>query len=111
MEISHAFEVVLEYVGALVFGACYRKSKYEKYLREKYVHVHVSRKPKYSTGCKCNSISPNSLVPQGHTKIVELLLTRGAHVDHQTKTGCTPLMEATREGHYEVLRGGAGREG
>ena len=39
---------------------------------------------------------------KGHTKIVELLLQRNAHVDHQTKTGCTPLMEATREGHYEV---------
>jgi hypothetical protein len=32
----------------------------------------------------------------GHHEVVELLLDQDSHVDHQTKTGCTPLMEATR---------------
>ena len=32
----------------------------------------------------------------GHYRVVELLLRNKSNVDHQTKTGCTPLMEATR---------------
>ena len=28
--------------------------------------------------------------------MVDLLLKHNSKVDHQTKTGCTPLMEATR---------------
>lgn len=38
----------------------------------------------------------------GHVGVVELLLKHSSKVDHQTKTGCTPLMEATREGHVAV---------
>ena len=33
---------------------------------------------------------------KGHERVVQLLLGRGSAVNHQTKTGCTPLMEATR---------------
>jgi ankyrin repeat domain-containing protein 17 len=33
---------------------------------------------------------------KGHPSVVELLLQRKSNADHQTKTGCTPLMEATR---------------
>ena len=32
----------------------------------------------------------------GHKDVVLLLLQSHSNVDHQTKTGCTPLMEATR---------------
>ena len=33
---------------------------------------------------------------KGHENVVTLLLDRLSNVNHQTKTGCTPLMEATR---------------
>ena len=33
---------------------------------------------------------------KGHLQVVRLLQERGSTVNHQTKTGCTPLMEATR---------------
>ena len=32
----------------------------------------------------------------GHVEVVDLLLKHNSKGDHQTKTGCTPLMEATR---------------
>lgn len=32
----------------------------------------------------------------GHVEVVDLLLKHSSKGDHQTKTGCTPLMEATR---------------
>ena len=35
----------------------------------------------------------------GHVDVVNLLLKHNSKVDHQTKTGCTPLMEATRFAH------------
>ena len=33
---------------------------------------------------------------KGHEGVVKLLLERQSSINHQTKTGCTPLMEATR---------------
>ena len=33
---------------------------------------------------------------KGHEDVVQLLILRNSSVNHQTKTGCTPLMEATR---------------
>lgn len=33
---------------------------------------------------------------KGHEEVVSLLIDRKSNVNHQTKTGCTPLMEATR---------------
>ena len=33
---------------------------------------------------------------KGHEEVVSLLIDRNSNVNHQTKTGCTPLMEATR---------------
>ena len=33
---------------------------------------------------------------KGHEEVVSLLIERNSNVNHQTKTGCTPLMEATR---------------
>ena len=33
---------------------------------------------------------------KGHSDIVNLLIEHGSNLNHQTKTGCTPLMEATR---------------
>lgn len=33
---------------------------------------------------------------KGHEEVVSLLIHRNSNVNHQTKTGCTPLMEATR---------------
>ncbi len=33
---------------------------------------------------------------KGHENVVQLLVERNSNVNHQTKTGCTPLMEATR---------------
>ena len=33
---------------------------------------------------------------KGHDDVVCLLLERQSCINHQTKTGCTPLMEATR---------------
>lgn len=33
---------------------------------------------------------------KGHDDVVTLLLERQSSINHQTKTGCTPLMEATR---------------
>lgn len=33
---------------------------------------------------------------KGHEDVVSLLISRKSNVNHQTKTGCTPLMEATR---------------
>ena len=35
---------------------------------------------------------------KGHNEVVQLLIERHSSVNHQTKTGCTPLMEATRLG-------------
>lgn len=32
-----------------------------------------------------------------------LLEYDASNIDHQTKTGCTALMEAAREGHYRVV--------
>lgn len=36
------------------------------------------------------------VTPLGHKEVVLLLLESKSNIDHQTKTGCTPLMEATR---------------
>ena len=33
---------------------------------------------------------------KGHEGVVGLLLEKQSSINHQTKTGCTPLMEATR---------------
>ena len=33
---------------------------------------------------------------KGHESVVQLLIDKSSNVNHQTKTGCTPLMEATR---------------
>ena len=33
---------------------------------------------------------------KGHSDIVSLLIDQGSDLNHQTKTGCTPLTEATR---------------
>ena len=37
---------------------------------------------------------------KGHEGVVKLLLERQSSINHQTKTGCTPLMEATRYNVY-----------
>ena len=54
-------------------------------------------------GVECNSPSgSNDDTPltlacwKGHNDIVNLLIEHGSNLNHQTKTGCTPLMEATR---------------
>jgi len=41
---------------------------------------------------------------KGHTKVVELLLHRGSDIEHRNKAGCTPLMLAAREGHYDTTK-------
>lgn len=41
---------------------------------------------------------------QGHERIVELLLKRGAEADSKDLAGCTPLMSATYCGHVGVVR-------
>lgn len=40
---------------------------------------------------------------KGHTKIVKLLLSAGAPIDIKNKYGVTPLQEAERGGHIEVV--------
>ena len=42
---------------------------------------------------------------KGHHRVVKLLQERGSSVNHQTKTGCTPLMEATRSADWGPGRG------
>ena len=39
----------------------------------------------------------------GHTKVVKILLARGADVDHRNAQGCTPLNLAVRKGHKEAV--------
>lgn len=39
----------------------------------------------------------------GHVRLVELLLRRGADVEHQDDDGCTALHRAARSGHMEVV--------
>lgn len=39
----------------------------------------------------------------GHKNVVLLLLDAKSNIDHQTKTGCTPLMEATRFNFLFIL--------
>ena len=40
----------------------------------------------------------------GHDKCVELLIGRGANVNHQNVYGRTPLMGAAKGGHAQVCR-------
>ena len=42
----------------------------------------------------------------GHVEVVDLLLKHSSKGDHQTKTGCTPLMEATRLVFATLIRSG-----
>ena len=39
----------------------------------------------------------------GHYQVVELLLKKHAHVNHQTQDGVTALMLASQNGHYQVV--------
>ena len=43
-------------------------------------------------------------VQNGHEKVVELLLKRGAKVEKQENDGISPLMFASQLGHYEVVK-------
>eukprot|EP00118_Oscarella_pearsei_P009022 m.49460 g.49460 ORF g.49460 m.49460 type:complete len:1662 (+) comp33992_c0_seq1:255-5240(+) len=49
-----------------------------------------------------NDIPLTSACWKGHRNVVELLLTYESNLEHRTKDGCTPLMLAAREGHYDV---------
>ena len=40
----------------------------------------------------------------GHEELVELLLTRGADIEHRDKKGFTPLILAATAGHEKVVR-------
>ena len=40
---------------------------------------------------------------QGHERVVELLLRRGAGIDMQTSNGGTALMAAASQGHERVV--------
>ena len=39
----------------------------------------------------------------GHGRILKILLTKGAKIDHQTKEGYTALMRASQYGHTEIV--------
>ena len=38
----------------------------------------------------------------GHTEVVEVLVSRGANIDHQTSSGWTALQQAAYHGHCSV---------
>lgn len=40
----------------------------------------------------------------GHTVLAHLLLERGANIEEVNDEGYTPLMEAAREGHEDMVR-------
>lgn len=41
---------------------------------------------------------------QGHEKMVDLLITRGARVDHQSSDGATPLLCAAEHGRGNIVK-------
>ncbi|RDD41757.1 Ankyrin repeat domain-containing protein 17 [Trichoplax sp. H2] len=49
-----------------------------------------------------NDIPLTSACWKGHDHIVKLLLDFNSNIEHKTKDGCTPLMLAAREGHFDV---------
>jgi len=62
-------------------------------------------------GAGVNSPFPNSrenpltlCAEKGHHELVELLLTKGALLDCQTKKGCTPMFLSCKEGHLEISK-------
>lgn len=62
-------------------------------------------------GAGVNSPFPNSrenpltlCAEKGHHELVELLLSKGALLDCQTKKGCTPMFLSCKEGHLEISK-------
>ena len=40
----------------------------------------------------------------GHTNVAELLMNKGAELEHETDGGRTPLMKAARGGHMPTVQ-------
>ena len=51
-----------------------------------------------------NDILLTSACWKGHYDVVCLLLNFNSDIEHRTKDGCTPLMLAAREGHFNVAK-------
>ena len=41
---------------------------------------------------------------RGHSKAIDVLVRKGAHVDSTDKNGCTPLFYAVTLGHYDCCK-------
>ena len=60
--------------------------------------------------CKVSSEDNDGMTPlhiacqNGHTKVIQILLARGADVDHRNVNRCTPLNLAVKAKHKETVR-------